>query len=191
MVADVVSGRLRASVPGWLAQPLQGERLAGTFVALSTPEGTRLRFDDASIAMSAGTITAHGGMLAPRDGSEPELDVALSLGASQIAAVSGLLAGRLVPEPLSRWLESAMPFGDMHDVRLTFRGRLSQTTFSDGTGELEATAKLFVPVLGYAPDWPEITDLAAGVRFDRPTIRRAPGFGTHHEFRHPGSHGDD
>ena len=166
MVADVVSGRLRASVPGWLAQPLQGERLAGTFVALSTPEGIRLRFDDASIATSAGTITAGGGMLVPRDESEPELDVALSLGASQIAAVSSLLAGRLVPEPLSRWLESAMPFGDMHDVRLTFRGRLSQTTFSDGTGELEATAKLFVPVLGYAPDWPEITDLAAGVRFD-------------------------
>ena len=166
MLADVVSGRLRANVPDRLAQPLQGERLAGTFVALSAPEGIRVQIDGASLATPAGTITADGGMLAPRDGSGPELDVALSLGASQITAVRSLLAGRLVPEPLSRWLESAMPFGGMHEVRLTFRGRLSETTFTDGMAELEATAQLVVPVFSYARDWPEITGLAAGVRFD-------------------------
>ena len=166
MVVDFAAGRLRARASDWLAQPLRGERLAGTFIVLSTPEGIRLRSDGASIATSAGTINAHGTMLAPRGESRPELDVTLSLGASPIAAVRRLLAGRLVPDPVSRWLDSAIPFGDMQDVRLTFRGRLSQTTIADGTGELEATAMLVVPVLNYARDWPEIAHLAAGVRFD-------------------------
>ena len=177
MVADVVSGRLRATAPHWLAQPLQGERLAGTFVALSTPEGLRLRFDRASIATSAGTIAADGAVLVPHAETDPELDVALSLGASQIAAVRALLADRVVPEPLSRWLESAMPFGDMHDMGLTFRGRLSDTALGDGSGKLEATAMIAVPVFSYAPDWPEISHLAAGVRFDGRRLEARVGSG--------------
>ena len=166
IVVDVESGRLRAEVPDWLARPLQGEKLTGTFVALSTPEGIRLRVEHASIATSTGTIAAHGTMLAPRDGSDPELEVALSLGPSPIAAVRGLLADGVLPDPLSRWLESAMPFGDMHDVRVEFSGRISETPPGDGTGKLQAAAALVVPVVSYAPEWPEITHLAAQVRFD-------------------------
>ena len=166
IVTDVASGRLRANVPRWLARPLQGERLAGTLVALSTPEGVRLRLERASIATSAGTITAEGTVLAPHGEGDPELDVALSLGPSQIAAVRGLLADHLVPAPLSGWLESAIPFGDVHDVRLNFRGLLSGTAIRDGTAELEASAALVVPVVNYSLDWPEIAHLAAGVRFD-------------------------
>ena len=166
VTADVVTGRLRMSAPSWGARPLQGEKLAGIFAAIPAPEGIRVRFDGINLATSAGIITTDGWMFVPRDESEPELSVAVSLGASQIAAVRDLLAGPLIPEPLSRWIEAAMPFGDLHGTRMTFRGRLSKMPFSDGAGQFEATAKLVVPVFGYARGWPEITDVSAVVRFD-------------------------
>ena len=37
VVLEVGGGRLRASAPDWLAHPLQGEKLAGTFAAIPTP----------------------------------------------------------------------------------------------------------------------------------------------------------
>ena len=165
VVADIATGRLRASAPEWLEHPIQGEKLAGAIAAISTPEGIRVRFDGASLETSAGTVTAQGWMLVPGDGTEPELSVGLSLNAARIAAVRDLVAGRAMPAPVSRWLEAAMPFGDLHDARLTFRGRLSDAPLDDGAGTLEATAKLVVPVFSYARGWPEITDVSAVVRF--------------------------
>ena len=166
VVADVVGGRLDASVPDWLAQPLRGEKLAGTFAAIPTSEGWWMRFDGTSLATSAGTITAQGWMLAPRDGSVPEVSVALALNGSPIAAARDLVAGRILPEPVSRWLDAAAPFGDVRGARLTFRGHLSDRPLNGDAGTLEATVKLVVPVLGYARGWPEITDVSALVRFD-------------------------
>ena len=164
--ADIVGGRLRADAPDWLARPLRGDMLAGTLAAIPTPEGIRVRFDGASVATAAGTIAAEGRMLAPRDGSEPELNIALSLGATPIAEVRDLLAGGAIPEPVARWLESASPYGDLREGRLSFHGRLSQASFSGGAGRLEATGRLVVPLLSYATGWPEITDLSAVFRFD-------------------------
>ena len=166
VVAEVADGRLRASAPDWLAHPLQGEKLAGTFAAIPTPEGIRVRFDGASLATSAGTMTAQGWVLAPRDGRAPELSVDLSLSASPIAAARDLVADRVMPEPVSRWLEAAAPFGDVRGARLTFRGPVSDAALRDGTGTLEATAKLVVPVFSYARGWPEITELSVEVGFD-------------------------
>ena len=165
VVVDIVTGRFRASAPGWLEHPLNGEKLTGAFAAIPAPEGIRVRLDGATLATSAGTISAQGWMLAPRDGSEPELSVALSLSASQIAAARELMGHRVLPEPVARWLEAAAPFGDIHGARLTFHGRLSDAPFSDKAGKLEATAKFVVPVLRYARDWPEITNISAVVRF--------------------------
>ena len=188
MVAEVESGGLRLSAPDWLARPLEGGKLAGVFAAVSSPEGFRIRFDGASHTAEAGRIDAEGWMFEPRDGSPPELSVALSLGASRIAAARALLSDRVVPEPASRWLESAVPYGDVRGARLTFHGRLPETPSGagtgapgataeqsraengagpgSGTGTLDATAELVVPVLGYARDWPEVTDLSAVVGFD-------------------------
>ena len=194
MVAEVETGGLRLSAPDWLARPLEGEKLAGAFAAVRLPEGFRMRFDGASRTVEWGRIAAEGRMFEPRDGSPPELSVALSLDASQIAAVRALLADRVVPGSASRWLDSAVPYGDVRGARLTFDGRLpempsgadagtgagagagtldatseqfrTENGARPGAGTLDVTAELVVPVLGYARDWPEITDVSAKVRFD-------------------------
>ena len=166
VVAAVSGGRLRASFPDWLAHPVEGEKLAGSFAAIPTPEGVRLRFARASLATPAGTIAAQGWMLAPREESAPELSVDLSLSGWQIAPTRDLIAGRVLPHSVARWIEAAAPFGDVHDARLTFRGRLSDAPLDDGAGRLEATARLVVPVFSYARGWPEITGATAAVRFD-------------------------
>ena len=166
VVADLVAGRLRVNVADRLEQPLSGENLAGTFAVVPTPEGVRVRFDEASVETPAGTVTANGWLLAPRDAGAPELDVALSFGASRIAAVRDLFGTLVMPEPALRWFERAAPFGDVREARVALRGRLSDGPPGDGAGTLEATAKLFVPVFGYARGWPEITGVSAEVRFD-------------------------
>ena len=166
LFADVVSGRLRLDAPDWLARPVQGDTLAGTLAAIPTAEGIRVRFDGASLATPAGTVAAQGWMLVPRGEGEPELSVALSLDAAQIAEVREMLAGRAIPEPAARWLESAAPYGELREGRVTFRGPLSRAPSGDGAGELEATGRLVVPLLSYAPGWPEITNLSAAFRLD-------------------------
>ena len=165
VVADVDTGRLRVNFPDRLERPLQGEKLAGTFAAVSTPEGLRVRFDEASIETPAGTVTANGRLLAPRDEGGPELDFALSIGDSRISAVRDLVGDLLMPEPALRWLERAAPFGDVREARIAFRGRLSSAPPGDGEGAIEAVATLFVPVFSYASGWPEVTGLSAEVRF--------------------------
>ena len=131
LAAEVAAGRLRVDAPDWLSQPLQGEKLAGALAAVPTPRGVRVRVDAASLATDAGTVTADGWMLAPRDGSEPEASVTVSLGASRLATVRELLADGVMPEPVSRWIEAAAPFGDLHEARLTWRGRLSAAALGD------------------------------------------------------------
>ena len=166
VAAEIATGRLHVNAPDWFVHPLRGEKLAGTVAAIPTTDGIRVRMDGASLVTPAGTITAQGWILAPSDETGPELDIALSLSASHIAAVRDLIAGRVLPEPVSRWLDSAMPFGDIRRARLTFHGYLSERPLRDGTGQLEATAELAVPVFSYARNWPEITDASAVVHFD-------------------------
>ena len=184
MVAEVETGGFRLNAPDWLARPLEGGKLAGAFAAVRSPEGLRMRFDATSHTAEVGRIAAQGRMFEPRDGSPPESSVALSLDPSRIAAVRALLADRVLPEPASRWLDSAVPYGDVRGARLTFDGLLPETPSGAGAldataeqagidgspgagaGTLGVTAELVVPALGYAPGWPEISDVSAVLGFD-------------------------
>ena len=184
MVAEVETGGLRLNAPDWLARPLEGEKLAGAFAAVRSPGGFRMWFEGSSHTAEVGRIAAEGRVFEPRDGSPLESSVALSLAPSRIAAVRALLADRVVPGPASRWLDSAVPYGDVRGARLTFDGPLPETPSGAGApdaiaaragidgspgagvGTLGVTAELVVPVLGYAPGWPEISDVSAVLGFD-------------------------
>ena len=170
LVVDVDRGNLLADAPRWLSRPLTGEKLTGAFIALPGPDGLRIRFDGASVTTPAGTVEAQGWVLAPSDGSEPELSVVLEAGASRLAAVRALLAEGMLPGQVSRWLETAAPDGDVRGTRLLFHGRLSELPFDAGDGRFEATALIALPVFRYASGWPEIADAAGVVRFDGPRL---------------------
>ena len=166
LVVDVDRGRLLADAPRWLSRPLPGEKLTGAFIVLPGPEGLRVRLDGASVMTPAGTVEAQGWVLAPSDGSEPELSVVLEAGASRLAAVRALLAEGALPGPVSQWLEAAAPHGDVRATRLLFHGRPSELPFDAGDGRFEATALVALPVLRYASGWPEVTGAAGVMRFD-------------------------
>ena len=166
MVAEVETGGFRLNAPDWLARPLEGGKLAGAFAAVRSPEGFRMRLDGTGHTAEVGRIAAEGRMFVPRDGSPPESSATLSLDPLRIAAVRALLADRVVPEPASRWLDSAVPYGDVRRARLTFHDLLTETPPGAGAETLDVTAELVVPVLGYAPGWPEISDVSAVLGFD-------------------------
>lgn len=169
---DVVAGSLRVNAPRWLAHPLRGKNLRGAFTAVPEPAGTRLRFEEASFTTPLGTVAAHGWVFSPRDGSGPEIDVALDLGASKITAARDLLAESTLPVPVARWIEASLD-GDIRGASLRFHGR--RPAPSPGAGgdaggaggvRFEATVALALPVCRYAPDWPELSDVSGTVRFD-------------------------
>ena len=172
LAVAVEAGRLRVNAPQWLALPLQGEEFAGTLAAIPGPEGIRFRIEEASLATPAGRLTARGRVLAPRDGSSPEIDVALELDASRIAALRALLAENVLPESATRWFEAAAPDGDVRGTRLLFQGRFptppSAKGIPSGVGgrRFEMAAEFVLPVFGYATDWPELTGVSGTVRFD-------------------------
>ncbi|MCY4284735.1 MAG: DUF3971 domain-containing protein [Thiotrichales bacterium] len=165
VIADIAAGRVQVDIPDRLEQPLRGEKLAGTLTAASTPEGFRVRLEEARIETPVGTVTANGRLLVPRDESTPELEGALSFGDARINTVRDLVGNLLMPEAALRWLDQAAPFGDIREARVAFRGRLPDPPAGGGENAIEATATLFVPVLTYAAGWPEATGLSAEVRF--------------------------
>ena len=165
LVVNVTTGSLSVNAPQWLAHPLQGEKLTGTFAAVSGPEGVRFRLDEASFATPIGTMTVQGRGLAPRDGSGPVFDVTLDPGASKIAPVRALLAGGALPEPAARWLEAAAPDGDIRKARLRFHSRPPEPSPGAQPLRLEATMELSLPVLRYAAGWPELTGVSGTLRF--------------------------
>ena len=166
VVTTVESGILHVNAPRWLARPLRGEAFTGTFAALPSPEGIRVRLEESRLATPAGIVTATGSVLAPRGEGKPELSAAFSLGRSKVGAVHALLADGVLPEPVSRWLLAAMPDGDIRRAQVLVHGGLSETPFGAGGGEFETVVDVALPVLRYASGWPELTEVSAKVRFD-------------------------
>ena len=181
MVIEVGSGSLRVSAPRWLAEPLRAEELAGVVAVLPTAESVRVRFDEVTVATPAGTVAARGWLLSPRTGTgtgtRPELSVDLTMGPSEVGTVRALMADRALPAPVARWLESAVPFGDVREARLTFRGQLSDEPFIGGGGDLATTVELAVPVFSYARGWPMLSDVSAVVRIDGTRLDASIGSG--------------
>ena len=169
LVTTVESGVLQVNAPRWLATPLRGEGFTGTFAALPSPDGIRMRLEESRVATPAGIVTATGSVLAPR-GGKPELSAAFSLGRSKVGAVHALLADGAVPEPVSRWLRAAMPDGDIRGAQVLVRGDLSGMPSGAGGGELEVVVDLALPALRYAGGWPELTEVSARVRLDGPRL---------------------
>ena len=170
LVTTVESGVLHVNAPRWLAAPLRGEAFTGTFAALPSSDGIRVRLEESRLATPAGIVTATGSALAPRGEGKPELSAAFSLGRSKVGAVLALLADGAVPEPVSRWLRAAMPDGDIHGARVLVHGDLSGMSSGAGGGGFEAVVDLALPELRYAGGWPELTGVSARVRFDGPRL---------------------
>ena len=177
MVIEVASGSLRVSAPRWLAEPLRGDELAGVVAVFPTDESIRVRFDEVTVATPAGTVAARGWLLSPRTGTPPELSVDFTMGPSEVGTVRALMADRALPAPVARWLESAVPFGDVREARLTLRGQLSDEPFIGGGGDLAATVELAVPVFSYARGWPMLSDVSAVVRIDGTRLEASIGSG--------------
>ena len=166
LVTTVESGVLHVNAPRWLARPLRGEAFTGTFAALPSPDGIRVRLEDSRVATPAGIVTATGSMLAPRGEGKPESSAVVSLGRSKVGAVQALLADGALPEPVSRWLRAAMPDGDIRGARVLVHGDPSGMSSGAGGGEVEAVVDLALPALRYAGGWPELDEVSATVRFD-------------------------
>ena len=170
LVTTVESGVLHVNAPRWLAMPLRGEAFTGTFAALPSPDGVRVRLEESRLATPAGIVTATGSVLAPRGEGKPELSAAFSLGRSKVDAAHALLADGVLPEPVLRWLRAAMPDGDIRGAQVLVHGDLSGMPWDAGGGTFEAVVDLALPTLRYANGWPELTEVSATVRFDGPRL---------------------
>ena len=167
MVADFTDGNVQLSHPSWFAEPVRGERLAGAVAVFATPNGARVRILDASLATRAGSLSMRGTVLAPGGEHGPEVDVTVDLGPSKISAVRALFADRMLPRPVSRWLDSAAPDGDVRSVRLRIRRDPSKPPVdSRGGPKIEVTAELALPVFRFAPGWPAVMEMSGVVHFD-------------------------
>ncbi|HHO59315.1 MAG TPA: hypothetical protein ENJ64_03660, partial [Thiotrichales bacterium] len=71
----------------------------------------------------------------------------------------------IMSEGLVSWLDESIHDGYVEQGRFILRGEVSDFPFNDGTGVMEV---LFRPVnasLRFLPEWPEITDMSATIKF--------------------------
>ena len=165
LVADVENGAIAVNLPRWFAYPLRGVDVAGSLAALPSPEGLRFRLEGVSMTTPTGTIAAHGWVLAPRDRDGLQLDITVDVGPARFAPARELLAGGVLPEPVSRWLESAAPDGDVRAAQLHIRKVPSRASANQGGPNVSASVELAFPSFRYARGWPEIVDATGRLRW--------------------------
>ncbi|MBF2759466.1 MAG: hypothetical protein ISN28_04260 [Ectothiorhodospiraceae bacterium AqS1] len=162
------------------------------------PSEGGLVISELSAQSIAGRLRAEGELRLPDEGDPGmpfrfrlELDDAdkEGRGGASLEAVRALLPRRAVPAPVDRWIDSAMPEGDVASARLAIEGRLSATVASERASEeddaktpgssepasaiaftledrdVEATVELSLPDFAYAARWPPLSDIVGQVRF--------------------------
>jgi len=115
--------------------------------------------DDASAAGEAA-------LTIPSDGSSPQLEIEAVVRDIRLAAASRYIPVNKTPVKVVAWLDDALLAGRVDEARLVLSGATRKFPYRDGGGRFKAEFDIVEGALDFDPDWPNVTGLDAGVRFE-------------------------
>ncbi|MBI3525672.1 MAG: TIGR02099 family protein [Betaproteobacteria bacterium] len=99
-----------------------------------------------------------------RAGEPGEIDLQ-----ARLTRASGAAVWRYMPLAVNKdvgaWLHAAIVGGSSNDTSLRLKGDLKHFPFTDGSGIFEVKGKFHDATLRYAPDWPQIDNIAGELEF--------------------------
>ncbi|MCP4129082.1 MAG: TIGR02099 family protein, partial [Gammaproteobacteria bacterium] len=102
----------------------------------------------------------------PRDPTQPQLlDLQTDFRNGDVSATPRYLPTTIMPDDVVAWLDKSLISGRVLDGSAIYRGSLDKFPFPNNTGHFEVLFRVDDMVLNYDPEWPQIRELAAELRF--------------------------
>ena len=99
------------------------------------------------------------------NGGRPFLDLALEVEPADVASAYHYWVIPKTPPPVLEWLDSTLQSGRVTEGQMVLYGDLDDWPFWNAEGRFDARAHIVGLNLNYLPDWPEVKDIEADVRF--------------------------
>ncbi|MFA7299057.1 MAG: YhdP family protein [Sideroxydans sp.] len=157
----VDSHNLKVEAPGFLAEPLQFDRLTGQLDWLHNPQhGWNLKLNTMHVANAdlAGTIF---GSYQLADGPGVA-DLTVNLVRASVQHAARYIPQHAFGDATYRWLQTGLQGGQADSFQLRVRGDLRNFPFADGkTGLFKITARAKDVAIEFDPGWPSIEQAEA------------------------------
>ncbi len=102
----------------------------------------------------------------PQDPTQPQLlDLQTDFRNGDVSATPRYLPTTIMPDDVVAWLDKSLISGRVLDGSAIYRGSLDKFPFPNNTGQFEVLFRVDDMVLNYDPEWPQIRELAAELRF--------------------------
>ena len=171
-------GRLDFDAP-WLSfeasavfrSPFFFETARGRLDWMQTGDGG-WRIDIGRLELATPGIAAivTGSVTLPAGGGAPYLDLSAEVPRLQVGAAPTYLPDQVIGEGGMDWLDRGLVAGSGYDGHVRLRGRADGFPYRDGDGEFEARFRVEDTTLDFAPGWPRLENLEAGVVFAGPGL---------------------
>lgn len=158
--------RIALSVPKMFRETLRPRIDGGTLAAWKGVDAT-WRFGMAELALEGdGYSGVAAGSVTLGDGDAPPvLDVRVDVGGGRVERARLFWPINAMPPATVRWLDRGLVDGQLVDGAAVFRGPLTRTVMHDGTGRLDASARVANTTLDYGEGWPRAAIAGAELRF--------------------------
>ncbi len=110
-------------------------------------------------------VTARADVWFQNDGTRPWLNVSADVHDTPVPAARGFWVRHLMSKPALEWLDRAMQGGTVRHGTGLVGGDLDDWPFVHHEGLFDAQADIDKGRIRFQPDWPDMTDLDAHVRF--------------------------
>jgi len=150
---------------GLFRQKLALDRLAGRFNWRQT--ATDWIIQSPHVMLDVPGIQSHSRLrvVVPKNEASPFLDLQTGFAIADVSLAARYLPVTIMDKDVVAWLDRAFVAGRIPDGGLLVHGTLADFPYTEGQGVFEVLFDAEQVELGFNPEWPHLSDLAAEVRF--------------------------
>jgi uncharacterized protein (TIGR02099 family) len=126
----------------------------------------RLQVAELEIENADASISSHGLLQIDTAGGSPRLEIEGVARDIRLEAVPRYLPVSVMPKKAVKWLDEAALAGRVDEAQFRLQGATRDFPFRNGGGEFKVEFEVAEGALTFLPDWPRVTGLQAGVRFE-------------------------
>ncbi len=144
--------------------PLQLSQLTGTILWQQQKQGHQLTLKNLQLMNRDISLNANG-LLTLDQKLNPVADINANFTLQNAAQVTRYLPAKIFSAKLQKWLAEAFLSGSVDSGEIRLKGNLTDFPFDGKNGIFKITGKTHNIDLHFAPDWPNITNIAADLIF--------------------------
>jgi uncharacterized protein (TIGR02099 family) len=153
-------------LPWMFRAPIAFSTLGASVDWTRNEHGLRLQASAVEIENADASVSSHGVFEFGGDGESPYIEIEGVARNIHLEAAPRYLPVSVMPRTVVGWLDDASLAGHVNEARFKLRGATRNFPFRNRDGEFKVEFEIADGALSFLPDWPRVTGLDAGVRFE-------------------------